>query len=444
MKKTITNLNKLNFIVFVIIFFNFFIFFNSKTYGNDMSNKILESETKNNINNNEYTVKVWNNDESKLNTNETSTLKETTNTEKNNPLNLTCKGAILIEQNTGEVLYDYNMHEKLRPASVTKVMTLLLIMEALDSGKISLTDKVPCTEDAHAMGGSQIWLDTREELTVDEMIKAMCVVSANDCTVAMADYLAGSQEAFVKLMNEKAKELNMNDTTFKNCHGIDEDGHLTSPYDIAIMSRELLTKHPQIKNYTTIYMDSLRDGKSVLVNTNKLVRNYEGCTGLKTGSTSLALFNLSASATRGDLSLIAVIMGGETSKIRFSEASKLLNYGFSNYEYKQLAKRGDVVGECKVNKGIESNINAVVKEDFGVLLKKNGESNLNQNVEIYNNIYAPLKKEQKIGELYFTNNNNEVVGKVDLVSNSDVNKYNFKSMSSKVYFCWFTLFRNKR
>ena len=444
MKKTITNLNKLNFIVFVIIFFNFFIFFNSKTYGNDMSNKILESETKNNINNNEYTVKVWNNDESKLNTNETSTLKETTNTEKNNPLNLTCKGAILIEQNTGEVLYDYNMHEKLRPASVTKVMTLLLIMEALDSGKISLTDKVPCTEDAHAMGGSQIWLDTREELTVDEMIKAMCVVSANDCTVAMADYLAGSQEAFVKLMNEKAKELNMNDTTFKNCHGIDEDGHLTSPYDIAIMSRELLTKHPQIKNYTTIYMDSLRDGKSVLVNTNKLVRNYEGCTGLKTGSTSLALFNLSASATRGDLSLIAVIMGGETSKIRFSEASKLLNYGFSNYEYKQLAKRGDVVGECKVNKGIESNINAVVKEDFGVLLKKNGESNLNQNVEIYNNIYAPLKKDQKIGELYFTNNNNEVVGKVDLVSNSDVNKYNFKSMSSKVYFCWFTLFRNKR
>lgn len=444
MKKTITNLNKLNFIVFVIIFFNFFIFFNSKTYGNDMSNKILESETKNNINNNEYTVKVWNNDETKLNTNETSTLKETTNTEKNNPLNLTCKGAILIEQNTGEVLYDYNMHEKLRPASVTKVMTLLLIMEALDSGKISLTDKVPCTEDAHAMGGSQIWLDTREELTVDEMIKAMCVVSANDCTVAMADYLAGSQEAFVKLMNEKAKELNMNDTTFKNCHGIDEDGHLTSPHDIAIMSRELLTKHPQIKNYTTIYMDSLRDGKSVLVNTNKLVRNYEGCTGLKTGSTSLALFNLSASATRNNLSLIAVIMGGETSKIRFSEASKLLNYGFSNYEYKELAKKGDVVGECKVNKGIESNINAVVKEDFGVLLKKNGETNLNQNIEIYNNIYAPLKKDQKIGELYFTNNNNEVVGKVDLVSNSDVDKYNFKSMSSKVYFNWFTLFRNKR
>ena len=260
-------------------------------------------------------------------------------TESNNPLNLTCGGAILIEQNSGNVLYDYKMHEKLRPASVTKVMTLLLIMEALDSGKISLKDKVPCTEDAHKMGGSQIWLDTREELTVDEMIKAMCVVSANDCTVAMADYLAGSQEAFVEMMNKKAKELGMNDTTFKNCHGIDEDGHLTSPYDIAIMSRELLTKHPSIKNYTTIYMDSLRDGKSQLVNTNKLVRNYEGCTGLKTGSTSVALFNLSASATRNGLSLIAVIMRAETSKIRFSEASKLLNYGFSNFEYKELAKK---------------------------------------------------------------------------------------------------------
>ena len=313
-------------------------------------------------------------------------------TESNNPLNLTCGGAILIEQNSGNVLYDYKMHEKLRPASVTKVMTLLLIMEALDSGKISLKDKVPCTEDAHKMGGSQIWLDTREELTVDEMIKAMCVVSANDCTVAMADYLAGSQEDFVEMMNKKAKELGMNDTTFKNCHGIDEDGHLTSPYDIAIMSRELLTKHPSIKNYTTIYMDSLRDGKSQLVNTNKLVRNYEGCTGLKTGSTSVALFNLSASATRNGLSLIAVIMRAETSKIRFSEASKLLNYGFSNYEYKELAKKGDVVGTCKINKGLKSEVNAVYENDYGCVLKKSDKKQIEPNIEIYKNVYAPIKK----------------------------------------------------
>ena len=215
------------------------------------------------------------------------------------------------------------MHESLRPASVTKVMSILLIMESLDSGQIKLEDKVPCSENARSMGGSQIWLNETEILTVNEMLKAMCVVSANDCTVAMAEFLAGSQEAFVEKMNTRAKELGMNDTCFKNCHGIDEDGHVTSSYDIALMSRELLTKHPSIKNYTTIWMDSLRDGKSQLVNTNKLIRNYQGATGLKTGSTSLALYNLSASATRNGLSLIAVIMKAPSTKVRFAEAQKL-------------------------------------------------------------------------------------------------------------------------
>ncbi len=361
--------------------------------------------------------------------------------EKNNPLNLTCGGAILIEQNSGEVLYDYNMHEKLRPASVTKVMSLLLVMEALDSGKISLKDKVPCTEDAAKMGGSQIWLDTKEELTVDEMLKAITIVSANDCVVALADYLAGSQEAFVEMMNKKAKELGMNDTTFKNCHGIDEDGHLTSPYDIAIMSRELLTKHPTIKNYTTIYMDSLRDGKSQLVNTNKLVRNYEGCTGLKTGSTSLALFNLSASATRNNLSLIAVIMRGETSKIRFSEASKLLNYGFANYEYKELAKKGESVGTCVINKGIKREVNAVYENDFGCVMKKSNSTEIETNIEIFKNVYAPIKKGDVIGEVTFTNNGSEI-GKVNLISDEDDAKYGLKTMTKSIYKDWFTLLRN--
>lgn len=179
--------------------------------------------------------------------------------EASNSLKLESGGAVLIEQNSGRVLYDHNMHEKLRPASVTKVMTILLIMEALDSGKITLDTVIPCSENASNMGGSQIWLDTRESLTVHEMLKAICVVSANDCTVAMAEYLAGSEESFVIQMNAKAKELGMNDTTFKNCHGIDEDGHFTSPYDIALMSRELLIKHPKITEYTTIWMDSLRD-----------------------------------------------------------------------------------------------------------------------------------------------------------------------------------------
>ncbi len=243
-------------------------------------------------------------------------------------LNLESGSAVLIEQNSGKVLYEHNMHEKLRPASVTKIMTILLIMEAIDSGRLSYDDQIPCSENSSSMGGSQIWLDVKETLTVREMLKAICVVSANDCTVAMAEYLAGSEEAFVAQMNTKAKELGMNDTTFKNCHGIDADGHVTSSYDIALMSRELLTKHPDITEFTTIWMDTLRDGKSELVNTNKLIRNYKGATGLKTGSTSLALYNLSASATRDGLSLIAVIMKAPTTKIRFSEATRVIGLWF--------------------------------------------------------------------------------------------------------------------
>lgn len=187
-------------------------------------------------------------------------------------LTLESTSAILIEQKTGQILYEQNSHEQLRPASVTKVMSILLIMEALDRGDISLDTMVPCSEHARSMGGSQIWLDTRETLSVNDMLKAICVVSANDCTVAMAEYIAGSEESFVQKMNARAKELGMNDTNFVNCHGIDEDGHVTSAYDISLMSRELLINHPSITNYTTIYMDTLRDGKSQLVNTNKLLR----------------------------------------------------------------------------------------------------------------------------------------------------------------------------
>ena len=346
------------------------------------------------------TTYVWSN-QSKPITKQTSANLNTTETTANtqNDLKLESGGAILIEQHSGQVLYEHNMHEKLRPASVTKVMSILLIMEAVDSGKIALTDKVPCTEDAAAMGGSQIWLDVREELTVDEMLKAICVVSANDCTVAMANYLCGSQEAFVAKMNERAKELGMNDTTFKNCHGIDEDGHVTSPYDIALMSRELLNNHPNITKYTTIWMDSLRDGKSSLVNTNKLIRNYKGATGLKTGSTSVALYNLSASATRDNLSLIAVIMKAPTTKIRFAEAQKLLDYGFSNYEYKQLAKKGDVLKSVDVTKGVEENLNLIVENDVGLLLKKGQDKDVEQTVELNENISAPIQEGQKLGEI---------------------------------------------
>ena len=357
-----------------------------------------------------------------------------------NSLNLESGAAILIDQKTGQVLYEHNCHEQLRPASVTKVMTILLVMEALDSGQITLDTKIPCSENAASMGGSQIWLDVREELTVDEMLKAMCVVSANDCTVAMAEYLAGTQESFVEKMNEKAKELGMNDTTFKNCHGIDEDGHVTSAYDISLMSRELLNKHPQITKYTTIWMDSLREGKSGLVNTNKLIRNYQGATGLKTGSTSLALYNLSASATRDNLSLIAVIMKAPTSKIRFAEAKKLLDYGFSNYQYKELAKKGEVVQDVPIFKGIEPNIKAIFETDLGKLIKKGNNAEISSNIQINENISAPIEKGSVIGNVKFFDGQNQI-GEVNLISDRNVKKIGLWNVVTNLYSKWFNLLR---
>ena len=357
-----------------------------------------------------------------------------------NTLNLTCGGAVLMEQETGKVLYEHNPHEKLRPASVTKVMSLLLIMEALDSGKISLNDKVPCSENASSMGGSQIWLDVKEELTVDEMLKAICVVSANDCVVAMAEFLSGSESAFVEEMNKRAKELGMYDTTFKNCHGIDEEGHLTSAYDIALMSRELMKNHGKISEYATIWMDSLRDGKSSLVNTNKLIRTYNGITGLKTGSTSLALYNLSATATRGDLSLIAVIMIADTSVIRFDEAKKLLDYGFNNYTYKKFANVGDVAGIVQIDKGIEKSVEGIYSANSGSLIKKGQEKNIEQQINLSDYILAPVKKGDILGKVIYKVED-EILGVTDIVAKKDVNKISLGNSLLFLYSKWFKLLR---
>lgn len=396
----------------------------------------LTTETSSTVENTEETSSNENNTA----TTETSAEENTEDKANSNTLNLESGGAVLIEQTTGQVLYDHNMHEKLRPASVTKVMSILLIMEAVDSGQITLQDKVPCSENAAGMGGSQIWLEVGEELTVDEMLKAICVVSANDCTVAMAEYLCGSEEAFVTKMNERAKELGMNDTTFKNCHGIDEDGHLTSAYDIALMSRELLNNHPTILNYTTIWMDTLRDGESELVNTNKLIRNYKGATGLKTGSTSVALYNLSASATRDGMSLIAVILKAPTTKIRFSEAQKLLDYGFNNYEFKSLAVRGNVLKEADVTKGVTSKVNLIVENDVGILLKKGEDKSIEQTINMEENITAPVYEGQKVGEIVFTLNNEEV-GRTNIIAEKAVEKKTFFSISAYLYTNWFNVLK---
>ena len=329
----------------------------------------------------------------------------------------------LLNSHLGKVLYSKNPHEKLRPASVTKIMTILLIMEALDRGEINISTSIPCSEKAASMGGSQIWLDSRESLTVDEMLKAICVVSANDCTVAMAEYLAGSEELFVQKMNEKAKELGMNDTTFKNCHGIDEEDHLTSSYDIALMSRELLIKYPNIVKYTTIWMDTLREGKSQLVNTNKLVRTYDGITGLKTGSTSLALYNLSATATRNDLSLIAVIMRAPTPQIRFSEAKLLLDYGFTTYNYKKIAYKNDVFQNVSVEKGVTNNINLLYENDVGLIINKNQNENITQEVNIDDNIVAPINKGQILGKIdYYLDSS--IITSVNLIAENNISKIN--------------------
>ena len=357
-----------------------------------------------------------------------------------NPLNLDCESAILIEQNTGEILYSYNVHEKLRPASVTKIMSILLIMEAIRSGKINYDTKIPCSENAASMGGSQIWLDTTETLTVEEMLKAICVVSANDCVTAMAEYLGGTEEGFVKMMNEKAKELGMNDTEFKNCHGIDEDGHVTSSYDISLMSKELLTKYPEITKYTTIWNDSLRDGKSELVNTNKLVRNYNGCTGLKTGSTSQALFNLSASATRDGLSLIAVVMKAPTSAKRFKNASSLLDFGFANFEYKKMISKDDIIKNVKIEKGVISETNVIAEKNCGTLIKKGNGFNIEQKIEMPDVIQAPVKKGEIVGKVIYRLNEKNI-GECNLIVMQDIDKIGFFNMERYVLNKWFSVLR---
>lgn len=357
-----------------------------------------------------------------------------------NFLNLESGSAILIEQNSGKILYEHNIHEQLRPASVTKVMSILLIMEALDSGKISLDSTVPCSENARNMGGSQIWLNETETLTVDEMLKAICVVSANDCVVAMAEFIAGSEEIFVQQMNDKAKQLGMNDTHFVNCHGIDEDGHVTSSYDISVMSRELLTKYPSITKYTTIWMDSLRDGQSELTNTNKLVRTYEGCTGLKTGSTSLALYNLSASATRNDLSLIAVVLKGPTSQIRFSEAKKLLDYGFANFSYTKTSTAGEFLQTAEVQKGTANSVNLCYESDSGALVKNSENGNITSQVSLNETIAAPIQTGDVLGKVDFYLND-EQIASVNLVAENSVDKITVMNLFGMITEFWVNLFR---
>lgn len=350
-------------------------------------------------------------------------------------LDIASKSGVLMDSITGKVLYEKNSHEKLLPASVTKVMSLILIMEALDSGKIKIDDKVSVSEYAAGMGGSQVYLEPGEQMSVNDMLKAIAVASGNDATVAMAEFVAGSEQVFVRLMNEKAKALGMNDTIFYNTTGLDdqEPCNMTSAYDIALMSRELL-KHPKILDYTTIWIDSLRDGKFGLANTNKLIRFYQGANGLKTGSTSKALFSVAASAKRDSLQLIAAIMSGPTSKERFDDAKRLFNYGFANYRAIPIAKKGDVIKQITVFKGVYRNVNAVAQTDISVLVNKGEESNIVPEINILT-INAPIKKGEKIGEIIYKVKGVEV-GKFNLVTEIDINKINIYNAFMRLIASW--------
>lgn len=340
--------------------------------------------------------------------------------EGNTDLGLNAKSAILMEESTGNILYESNPDERVPIASVTKVMTMLLIMEAVDSGKISLDDMVTVSENAMSYGGSTMFLETGEQLTVNDMLKGIAVASANDGCVAMAEHLAGSESAFVDMMNEKAKELGMENTHFMNTNGLDEDDHYSSARDVAIMSRELM-KHETIFNYTSIWMDTLRGGKFQLANTNKLIRFYDGANGLKTGSTSKALCCLSAAAKRNDMQLIAVVLGAPTSAERFASAKSLLDYGFANYAVNTQITAGDEVQKIAVEKGVDKEVGVVAGDSCSTLVKKGQEDNITKEIKIDETITAPIEAGQKIGTMTISRDG-EVIADIDLNASSAVEK----------------------
>ena len=345
--------------------------------------------------------------------------------EKETPVEIKAKSAVLMDASTGQVLMAHNENDKVYPASVTKIMPLLLICEAIDSGKISLSDTVTVSGTAASKGGSQIWLKEGEQMTVDELLKATAVYSANDACTALGEYLAGSDEAFVKMLNERAKELGMDNTHFENCTGLDDttENHLTTAMDVAIMSRELL-KHEIIMNYTTIWMDSLRGGQTELVNTNKLIRFYEGATGLKTGTTSKAGCCVSASALREGTHLIAVVMGSGNSSDRFETAKAMLNWGFANYSTVTPAIDPSLIPDVGVIGGVADSITPELPEINPVLIEKGRDADIAQTVDLAVDVAAPVEKGQVLGTVTFRLGDN-IIGKYNITAPEKVDELTF-------------------
>lgn len=356
-------------------------------------------------------------------------------------LGLTSKSALLMEEDTGTILYEQNSHEALPPASVTKVMTLLLIYEGERDGKFDWTDTVQVSEHAASMGGSQVFLEEGETQTAADMTKSIAIASANDAAVAMAEFLAGSEEAFVQKMNERAKELGMEDTNFVNACGLDTEGHVSSAYDIALMSRELMENFPEIKEYTTTWQDSIvhktRRGEETfgLTNTNKLIQWYDGATGLKTGSTGNALYCLSGTAERDGMGLIAVVMAAPDYKVRFREVMQLLDYGFANYAIEKGREKGYAMGEVPVEKGMTDTVEAVVAEEISVLLPKGKEAQWETRTELLPAVSAPVEAGTKVGELVYLRDGEEV-GRVELTAGENVEKANVDTMLRRMLAGW--------
>lgn len=356
-------------------------------------------------------------------------------------LGLTSKSALLMEEDTGTILYEQNSHEALPPASVTKVMTLLLIYEGERDGKFDWTDTVQVSEHAASMGGSQVFLEEGETQTAADMTKSIAIASANDAAVAMAEFLAGSEEAFVQKMNERAKELGMEDTNFVNACGLDTEGHVSSAYDIALMSRELMENFPEVKEYTTTWQDSIvhktRRGEETfgLTNTNKLIQWYDGATGLKTGSTGNALYCLSGTAERDGMGLIAVVMAAPDYKVRFREVMQLLDYGFANYAIEKGREKGYAMGEVPVEKGMTDTVEAVVAEEISVLVPKGKEAQWETRTELLPAVSAPVEAGTKVGELVYLRDGEEV-GRVELTAGENVEKANVDTMLRRMLAGW--------
>lgn len=338
-------------------------------------------------------------------------------------LEINAKSCVLMDVDTGTVLYENESHLALPPASITKVMALLLVVEAIESGQLTLDTSLSASAHACSMGGSQVWLEPNELMTVDDLLKAAVIGSANDATVVLGEAVAGSEEGFVAMMNQRAEQLGMKDTVFKNCTGLDAEGHLTSAYDIAVMSKELI-KHDIIKKYSTVWMDSLRNGESQLVNTNKLVRFYEGCTGLKTGTTSGAGCCLSATAEREGLRLVAVVMGASNSNDRFNGARKLLDYGFANWSYITVTTDPEKLHPVSVKDGVVDKVNTVCNERKSFLVEKQKVKTLLLETELFETLKAPVEAGQQIGVTRVYVDGKEI-GTVKVVAETGVAKMTF-------------------